>query len=470
MKKMFKLFMCAAIVAAGFTACSEEVTPIDPEPNPTETGVLTVKLVNPTTYAEDNGTTEESTLSDVTIFVFNSTGVCQVEKTLNLADLDVKTNPYKKIDIDVPTGIHTVYAGVNLTSGDATKMREVLGSELGFNKVVYLGTTSAANPPVFTPVLTEIQKLYADNHFPMFSTDVQSINIKSVPAGAANPNEVTISLDRLVAKITVRKGSDFSNAANLTADGATFSATDVTWDMGNLNGKIYPYAKANNNTNDPNYDDAPGDLTDEKGLAYRKANFVHNFDTKSSPTVGYTTPVDANNTDIGKRVAKYAPENNSAGGRGHESTYASIRAKFAPTALYTYTANDPEPKVSTDAPPTISESVTLYVVAYTQTYYFKSPTDATAYAEYIKNTLKKEGYDVKIYNNQYCYYPLFMGTGNTQRNNYYDITLSKFLGLGDPTGELDEDKGNQTVDKKGLLDVTISVNPWTIVNEEHPLQ
>ncbi|MDR1202552.1 MAG: Mfa1 family fimbria major subunit [Tannerellaceae bacterium] len=473
MKKMFKLFMCAAVVAAGFTACSEEVTPIPgPDVNPTETGLLTINFKNPTTYATDNGTPGEGKLRDVTVFVFNSSGVCEIDTLITLAQLEA-TNPgdqtpgiqHKAVNINVKTGFHTVYAGINLTSGDATKMREILRSANGFNQVVYLGTTDAQ--PKFTPNITEIQKLYVDNEFPMFSADVQSLIIKSVPVGAANPNQVIIPLDRMVAKITVRRGADFSNPINLTVDGATFSATDLSWDLGNLNGKIYPYGRANNNTNDPNYDDAPASLTNQEGLDYRAANFVTTFGTKGSSVVGFTTSVNDNDVIINNRNARYAPENNSLTGRGHESTYASIKAKFAPTKVYTYTSGDPEPKEATGSAPTLSGSETFYVVAYTQTYYFRDPNQANEYKNFLLP--KDQSITVKEYKNQFCFYPLFMGTGETKRNYYYDITLNKFTGLGDPTGELDEEEGNQTVDKKGLLDVTININPWTIVEEEHPL-
>jgi hypothetical protein len=464
MKKMFKLFMCAAVVAAGFTACSEEVNPINPEPDETETGLLTVKFVNPATYADptDNGTADETAIRDVTIFVFKPSGL-EIEKTFLFAELE---NGTKAAKIAVTLGDRTVYAGINLTDQMKAKLRETNG----FNNFVSLGTTDASSNK-FTPTIAEIQNLYKAKEFPMFSAEVKSVTIVPVPTGGSN-NEVTIALDRLVAKITVRQGSEFLLPDNLTADGAKFDPA-VTWDMGNLNGKIYPYAKANGGK-DPNYE-YTGSLIDADGLDYRATNFVNNFDKTTNSLQqgykGYSTTVDLYSTVIGSRKANYAPENNSLGKKGHETTYASIRAKFAPTQVYTYTAGDPEPKVATGDVPNIANSDPFFVVTYTQTYYFRDKDQAEAYKAELISTGKKTNAEVKPYVGQYCYYPLYLGMDKreTQRNHYYDITLNKFTGLGDPTGEIPEEDGDQPADKSSLLDVTISINPWTVDSGDYPL-
>ncbi|MDR0748838.1 MAG: hypothetical protein LBF62_04625, partial [Tannerellaceae bacterium] len=222
MKKMFKLFMCAAIVAAGFTACSEEVTPI-PEPNGGEeeaqTGLLTINLMDspPATYApgdeDTNSTDSERTVRDVTILVFNTQGKCVVDTTIALQALTVvgtaKENKYKAANINVPLGNHNVYAGINLT--DAMKSTlGVKGTFDGVSQYVWFGDDAD------TPTVDGIRVLYAANEFPMFASEVvQPIKIVPQPDGQAEAeNKVTIPIDRMVAKVTVRKGTSFVTSNN----------------------------------------------------------------------------------------------------------------------------------------------------------------------------------------------------------------------------------------------------------------
>lgn len=462
--------MCAAVVA-GFTACSdsEDIPQVGGE---TQSGLLTINFKDPATYADDsnNSITEERELRDVTILVFNTQGVCKVDTTITLSELNT-TNPgdqqaainkYKVVNINVPLGLHNVYAGLNLTSGAADKMRETLATNNGVTKYVNLGTATV-------PAITEINKLSAPGEFPMFSTDVKTINIQPTPASGVNPNHVEIPLDRMVAKITVRKGSDFSAPASLKAAGATFSATDVKWSVGHLNGKIYPYAKANNGQ-DPNFD-YNGSLAAAAGKTYRQQNFVNDFNTLP-PAVhtawkGFDYDVDDNNKVVSERKAKYAPENNSLQKRKGECTYTAIKAKFAPDKIFTFKSGDTAPQeVTSGYTPNINGTETFYVVRHTQIYYFRSTTDANLFRQYLNNS----DIHVEAFSGQYCFYHLFMNKGITNRNNFYDIQLNKFTGLGYPQGEIDDNNVDQPVDGQGLLDVTIDINPWVLVPEDYDLE
>jgi hypothetical protein len=465
MKKMFKLFMCAAIIAAGFTACSEEVTPIPEGVEETQAGLLTVnfKESEPMTRASGdkdvNATASERAVKSVTILVFNEQGVCKVDTTLLSSeftpDQNTDLNKYKAAKINVPLGRHYVYAGINLTSGAANKMKETLGGKgtsNGYDKYVYFGTDAS------TPTALAISELYKANEFPMFASDAQFINI--VPQEAQNV--VTVPIDRMVAKVTVQKGSQFSGD-NLKASGAVFNGTNVEWSLGNLNGKLYPYGKANFG-HDPNYDFLPGDADAFKGQAgntYRKENFVDDFSVANNAWTGFVT-VDEATTPVESRHPKYAPENNSAQKRMGESTFAAIKVKFAPDKVYTYKANDPAPIEAVGYMPNLSGNQTIHVVTAGSVYYFLQETDANAYATYCNSKVIK-------YDGQYCFYHLMLGRekdkGLTKRNHYYALTMNKITGLGTPTGELADEDVDNTSDDQGLLEVTLAVNEWVLEEE-----
>jgi hypothetical protein len=473
MKKMFKLFMCAAVVAAGFTACSEEVNPINPEPDETETAILTVNFKNPTTYAADNNATDaECKVNNVTIFLFNAAGVCKVNTTLDMTQVGNGTNPNEyTARIEVPLGRHSVFAGVNLTKGSAEKMVETLIKSYGFDLPVDLGPKDA-------PTIAGIQELYTADNFPMFSDNVQGINIVPTPATGQNPNTVDISLNRMVAKITVRKSSTFdTDQANLQADGATFKAADVTWAMGNLNGKIFPYAKANeNNGQDPNYDFA-GEL--KSPADYIAKNFKNDFATTDAKysdwDVTAFVAIDDNGTTVKSLKSKYAPENNSKQKRDGETTFAAVKARFAPDKIYTFDVSvntTPQEVATTGYTPSLNEDKTYHVVRSTKTYYFADEDQAKAYKTFLESPEggNQKGIRVETFYGQYCFYHIFMGSRTTNRNNYYDITLNKFNGLGTPTGEVDDEDVDNTGDNKAQLDVNIVINPWNPVSEPTDLE
>ncbi|MDR1402068.1 MAG: Mfa1 family fimbria major subunit, partial [Tannerellaceae bacterium] len=404
-------------------------------------------------------TDDERKFNTVTIIVFNTQGLCKVDTTVTLTSGGTQTdNQYKAVDINVPLGFHNVYAGINLTSGDAEKMRETLKTTSGVTKYVNLGTATA-------PAIAEIQKLYATTGFPMFSADVKPTNILPTPAGGSTPNKIEIALDRMVAKVTVRKNTTFTGTA-LAAAGATFSSTDLNWSLGNLNGKIYPYGKANNGQ-DPNYD-YTGSLKDAAGKTYCTQNFVNDFSTAGAygSWTGLASTVDENGTDVKLRKAKYAPENNSAQKRKGESTFTVVKAKFAPDSVATFKTGNTAPVMDKTIKPTLSGTETFYIVRSTAVYYFKDKTEADNYKTFLGVSEIK----VEEFKGQFCFYHIFMNQGITSRNNYYDIQLNKFNGLGTPTGELTDDEIEQTVDNKGLLEVTVSINKWVIVSENHDLE
>jgi hypothetical protein len=391
-----------------------------------------------------------------------------VDTTIALQALTVvgtaKENKYKAANINVPLGNHNVYAGINLT-GTMKSTLGVKGTFDGVSKFVWFGTDEN------TPTVGGISVLYAANEFPMFASEVQSLKIVPQPDGQADAeNKVTIPIDRMVAKVTVRKGTSFVTGNNsLKAAGATFSDA-AKWALGNLNGKTYPYGKANfgkaNYGQDPNYDYA-GKLNETAGKTYRTQNFVNDFNT-STPGVaawtGFDTDVDANATAVLLRKVKYAPANNSKQGRLGESTYAAIQVKFAPDKTFTYSAGDAAPKEVAGYNPSLAGSVTYYVVeAGGSVYYFAGAADAAAYATAVTSS-------VKTYYGQYCFYHIMLGKGTTERNQFYALTLNSITGLGTPTGEIDDEDVDNTADDRAILDVTLAINPWVLNESDEILE
>jgi hypothetical protein len=336
MKKMFKLLMCAAIVAAGFTACSEEVTPIIPDDTPVD-GPNKVKDGTPThasfsfsvPQANTKGlsldASENTTITEFRVLIFdNATGALEVDTARTIASTDtVITIPLisgtKKIFVFANGGLGTA---VSLTTPAKAATFNNL-SQLNDEYLLGTGTAPYTNLP-------NMHALYTGGKFFYSSTVLEAVQPvqPSIPADesklATNANRFYIQVDRPVAKLGVRQ-SVGSTITTLDGKGA-ITAGSIQYKVWNVHTKMFPFQNYNASgiltTPEPS---APFTTNAAAGYLYAREQgnstdgFIQIPFNSSTPTTGYYY---------------YVSENNPVTKMKGNTTIANIEAVYLPKAPY----------------------------------------------------------------------------------------------------------------------------------------
>ena len=182
-------------------------------------------------------------------------------------------------------------------------------------------------------------------------------------------------------------------------------------------------------------------------------------------------PVDDNAASIPTRQTKYALENTHELPRPGEVTYVSLMVKFEPQ--FVATAFDDTTKRPVTIPvgsaPAGTNMDTLHVVIDNNTYYYY-PDRAVAeeHVLYLRQFMADADYST--YYGRNCFYNVFLNSDvatkefQTNRNEFYDVGISRISKLGRPYPELDKEEMNQIIGATSSITVSITVNPWTMVN------
>jgi len=450
MKKMFKLFMCTAIVVASFTACSDTIdTGGGENGSDLEKATLTLTIGNaPESRAivDDNATSNELKVSNAYIFVFNQNGSWAADTMVTIpGTFEDGDNKYKVTFHGAPVGDKIVYAGLNL---DNTMRNKIRTNGVGTNGV---WTYQLSGQNVFSP---------GNGGFPMFSEKAVA---KTIVKGG--PNIVDTYVKRFVAKTTIRTTADFVAGTNNAreASGATYSA-DLKFAIGQANTKIFPLPQANNV--DPNWDGGAylGDFENEfkgRGEAY--------------PTDWDLTKyvdVDPFATDIADRTPKYFLENTHKSPRRGEITYVSIEAIFTPQRVAT-SFNEADKQPVTVEYTQAKAPATLYVVnADGSVYYYEDDTEAGKHIAFLnagKQPTDPDYKAYKTYNDGKCFYDVYLDSKldksfQAERNDYYDVTVNNINVLGRPYPEIDPGTEEEIIGQTESITVNINVRKWTVVN------
>gem|GEM_PF-3179047 len=458
MKKTFKFFMSAAIVAAGFTACSEDVvTPGGGNPGETVASAPLELIIDggeiTKAISDANATTGEAVIKKVTLFIFGA-AACEADTTFTLPATtnaqwsEAGDNKFKFTFHGAPIGSKSVFVGLNLPTALETHIK-------------------ASGPNAEFEILKDVFATYYDgttNGFPMFN---EAAVAKTIATGVTN--QVTVPVKRLVAKVTAHTNGAFEVALPGTitestshpryASGAIFDAT-LQFALGNLNTKIFPLPQTGNV--DPNWS---GELTTDGSAIKYQGDFWNDFTTRPLPwaPAGIANFVNVNTsaqTGVANFNNKYALENTHKTKQMGEVTYASVKATFKPRLIHSY---DGSVVTSTEFTGTTAPSP-LYVFAVAGTYYYYS--DKTMADLFMTNT----GAEYRTYYNGTCFYDVFLNPSdyNAFRNDYYQLTISKINNLGKPFAEIE--KPIDPIDGKSLLEVTIEVKPWNKIEQAVILQ
>lgn len=446
------------------------------------------------TDAEGN----EALVKDVRIVVVdnNSNSVENVVATSdkNTANQDIYI-------CEITPGEKTFYAVINGNAlGLSAELASWNGGELTLNKKAsdlysYDATATAGNGFLMSSVA------------PVEATIQDDIDEATVKAGTAN--NVKITVDRVVAKVTMQVKSDI----DMSQQSATLK--NLTCQIGNANNIEYDKDGAEN----AKYTGA-GTLVmakNEEGVRKTNSYYTYSLDAASAADFSQTellsgseTSIYTNNGTVSQSPAKfYCLENTHASTNYLQSntTFVRVKAEMIPNSALTFAytaASDPTPESITVAEKeTMPKSLeTFYVItaapdqSYNGSYVFESDLaalygasgitsgDADTNAEKAAAVITALGQNnrgyafTEAYTGGAGYYNIwvndmkdtdgsYLNIAPVFRNDWYDLTITSIQLPGDPNPDIDPE---EPIHPNTNVAVTLSIREWNKVTHNVDLQ
>lgn len=459
-RKLFSKVIMTMTAAAvmGLASCSNENVPMggDLTPQGEPTSMKLVLDLSGGAYSraiqDDNATDVEKKIDNLNVYIYDANGFFEKEHILNLAnDFEEGANNVWTTNkvLEATTGKKTIYVGANMTAG----MKQIMKAN----------SAQALAKKGVGAALTEITD---NNGFVMFSTTAAGNTLKATaedqPANIPADNQVTVTLQRLAAKIAV------GMTANLTdqnvQQGAAGNITDLGFLVDNIN-KMYYLTYGGEGVNIPAATDANMFVKD-----YDKNNFE--FATwNADPQFQTITPGTAAKATWN---TAYAAENLTTDKVIEGVTRIVVKGQFTPKSGI---------KVDGVAPNYTFANTDGHITAGTDYYMFNLP-EAGGYAFFnktdgddddkVKAWLKHIGVadaninDVAatkvLYKNGMNYWWITVddNRGDIKRNNFYRADIKSIWAPGRNNGEFGVDDEDDVVDEKTNITVQITVEPWTL--------
>lgn len=439
-KNLMNLLLISLSLTLGLTGCKSDDGNSPPKGTPT---TFTLSLKFPTTRAtDDNASAAEAEVKNIDVFILNAIdGTTATYKRIPIAQWTPSNgNQYTKADIETTIGAKKVFVGVNLS--DAMRNTIAANGLAGLNETKIHAITSA--------MLTD-----ATTGFAMFSTagvdKTLVIEAEVDPGNSAKDNTISVSVERMVAKVGVVKAA---SVANISDGSGTIDLSTLMFTLGNTNTKTFALQyKSAGVVVDPNYTGYPTSYTDTdwEGLEQTTANYV---------------TIDANGTANNALAAKYAAENTADIALKGSNTYAAIKAKFNPT-MYSKSDGTNRDEINGDT----NETFWTVTLGDGTRKFFDNETDANTYnaAQILKSpTTAKYTYGI-------CYYSMYLGKDagyNFIRNNFYKATITEIKGLGGyKPGIITPGLSTDPVAKDAaLIEMTVEIAPWNMISEDWTLE
>jgi len=410
-----KFFAIAAFAATALLAsCNRDNL------NPDEAGIATSMKVSinfprvdtraGTDHTDDtNAVIGEATVNTVDIFIYTASGAFSSHRGLNASDFTQVTSSgtadkyTTSVKIPTTTGPKSVFAGINMPTSVVNALIDQPASALG----------------TAVQTMTRAQ-LAGGTNFVMFS--VAPVDRTFVESDSDPANSITITCQRLVAKITVETD------AALDVSGIPGTLSNYMFAVNHFNTKLFMLQGTTSERRDPNWTTASFNQSDFDPAVDGDYAPILSRASIPSPTISQYTP-------------RYAAENTSYGKRKKEITRVTVRALFVPNTIWTGTTGNFTENPNTGTPGTTFYAVTPNVVAGTA--FFLSPTVAADFAT-------ERGGTVVTYSGGRCYWDIFLGKNNTPpnkwdvlRNDFYKCNITKINALGRsyediPSGEEDD--------------------------------
>jgi hypothetical protein len=351
MKKMFKLLLCAAIIAAGFTACSEEVTPIDPN-NPS--GTDGTAATGESTYASFSFSvpggntkslttlTENTTIDNYRVMIFdNSTGKLEVDTVKLMGTTNPATDTLLTIILMSGSKRIYVYANGGYTAGPpptsptyvdipakgAGTFNYTYGTVSQINSIYTLGS-STTGTAVQTD-LTNMHSLYTGGKF--FYSNPVNENVYNLQPGVTanesqtqgNTNRLYIEIDRPVAKLGVRQTAGATSIETLDGKG-NITPASIQYKVWNVNTQMYPFQ---------NYDGAGTLITPEYIPSATNTEALYWYAREQGKASNAFIEV-PNGAVPASSYYYYVSENSPSTKMKGNTTFANVEAIYLPKASY----------------------------------------------------------------------------------------------------------------------------------------
>ena len=424
-----------------------------------EGAVVTLKLDmsnqqtkgNPAATNEQDGSTEENTISNVTVVV----KYADETKVFKNSDNGVTwTDDSKTFEFETPAGDATfyVYANVNAVDNLSPNWSSDLVSKA-----------------------TDVSAYYKDNAFFMSNQNGEGVEHT---INADTENNITVNIERAAAKVTVESKSDFSGEENPFGG----KLMDMHFALGNMVSKFYLLQQA------------PISIP-TTGLTYLPENDQTGNDDWIEVDFGQSASGES--STLGNFNAAYCMENVQLDYKQNNTTYIKFSTVFTPDKALDFntTGGDDwtvkgtlkdvtEPSTAADAP-------SFFVVLdgnaeYTSNYILKSDLyDGNQAKTGLTITEIDGGYSItgiegitKIsdeYKGGKCFFgPIWVNltddgsSSPIYRNDWYHLTVNsiKLPGLPSEPGDGGEIPLTPNVD----VTITLSVLDWNLVNREIDLQ
>ncbi|WP_308600208.1 Mfa1 family fimbria major subunit [uncultured Dysgonomonas sp.] len=398
----------------------------------------------PTTYAptDNNATDAEVELKTVNVLIYEYTATgFQLEKnaSLTMADFEAVagTDKYELKEsskIATTTGQKKIYVAMNYNGGNLPSIAE----------------SSITDVKTLKATLTNYDDLSnATSGFAMFSTDVTDADLVAEDHADYNTsNKKTMTVKRLVAKVTVQEKSGLSTGGIIESQGGWLSGLQFT--LGNINKSSYLLQNV-----------VGGVVQDFNWSSFTAADFFAISDY-SSASSSYKT-VDASATTVDALTSMYCPENTAQAyeSDGSNLTYVSVRAKYVPE----FFCNQSGVSKGNNSAATIPVSFWTVITTDGKLYYFDNESTADTFKLANAGSVKSSEYEDGL-----CYWrgylnqdgnadPTISGSSAAKfdvlRNVYYKATINSVKAPGEASDK------SQVTEATSLI-MTIDVQPWTV--------
>ena len=415
-----------------------------------EGAVVTLKLDmsnpqtkgNPAATNEQDGSTEENIISNVTVVV----KYADETKVFKNSDSGVTwTEANKTFEFETPAGDATfyVYANVNVADNLSSNWSSELVSKA-----------------------TDVSAYYTDNAFFMSNQNGEGVEHT---INADTENNITVNIERAAAKVTVESKADFTDDPH----GGTIINNSMFFALGNTVNKFYLLQQ-----------DDYSIPTDVTYLDDAVGTWDKSIDVEKSSTA-----------DIMDLPAIYCMENVHDSYEKGNTTYIKFKTTFVPGKILTFENNDTQDglKVTGDTDLTSESGVDFYVVL--------GATNSSLNSSYIKAADIDNNLNVTIgqadedgkcavtgiegithiskkYAAGLCYFgPIWVNLNDAgdespiYRNDWYHLTVNSIKLPGSPTEPKidDEDKTDPLTEDVNVT-VSLSVLKWNLVNHNVDLQ
>ena len=459
-RKLFSKVIMTMTAAAvmGLASCSNENVPMggDLTPQGEPTSMKLVLDLSGGAYSraiqDDNATDVEKKIDNLNVYIYDANGIFEKEHILNLAnDFEEEANNVWTTNkvLEATTGKKTIYVGANMTDA----MKQIMKA-------------NSAQALAKKGVGAALRDITTDNKFVMFSTVAAGNTLKATaedqPANIPADNQVTVTLQRLAAKIAV--GMSAQMDAPGVKQGAAGEITDLGFLVDNIN-KMYYLTYGGEGVNIPAATDANMFFKDydKNNFEFATWNANPQFQTIISGTADKTTWKTA-----------YAAENLTTDKVIEGVTRIVVKGQFTPKSGINVDGNAGQRTFTeTDGHIAKGDNYCMFNLPEAGGYAFFNEADATD--EILKEWLasigitdqgkQNEAIAAKVlYKNGMNYWWITVddNRGDIKRNNFYRADIKSIWAPGRNNGEFGADDKGDVVDEKTNITVQITVEPWQL--------